>query len=113
MLKITFLGAGSTIFARNVIGDCMRTPSLCHAEFALYDIDAQRLEESRIIIEALNRNINENRATIKTYLGVENRKEASVMAFDTVKDYIQGTLLQQKQNEAYTAKYNELYAKYM
>ncbi len=76
MLKITFLGAGSTIFARNVIGDCMRTPSLCHAEFALYDIDAERLEESRIIIEALNRNINENRATIKTYLGVENRKEA-------------------------------------
>ena len=76
MLKITFLGAGSTIFVRNVIGDCMRTPSLCHAEFALYDIDAERLEESRIIIEALNRNINENRATITTYLGAENRKEA-------------------------------------
>ena len=55
---------------------------------------------------------------VKTQFGfhlikVENRKEASVMAFDTVKDYIQGTLLQQKQNEAYTAKYNELYAKYM
>ena len=76
MLKITFLGAGSTVFVRNVIGDCMRTPSLCHAEFALYDIDPDRLEESRIIIEALNRNINENRATITTYLGVENRKEA-------------------------------------
>lgn len=76
MLKITFLGAGSTVFVRNVIGDCMRTPSLCRAEFALYDIDPDRLEESRIIIEALNRNINENRATITTYLGVENRKEA-------------------------------------
>ena len=35
------------------------------------------------------------------------------MAFDAVKEYIQGTLLQQKQNEVYTAKYNELYAKYM
>ena len=76
MLKITFLGAGSTIFARNVIGDCMCTPSLCHAEFALYDIDAKRLEESRIILEALNKNINDSRATITTYLGVENRKEA-------------------------------------
>ena len=76
MLKITFLGAGSTVFVRNVIGDCMHTPSLCRAEFALYDIDPDRLEESRIIIEALNRNINENRATITTYLGVENRKEA-------------------------------------
>ncbi|MBQ3614548.1 MAG: peptidylprolyl isomerase [Anaerotignum sp.] len=55
---------------------------------------------------------------VKTQFGyhiikVEGRKEASVMAFDTVKDYIQGTLLQQKQNEAYNAKYNELYAKYM
>jgi len=55
---------------------------------------------------------------VKTQFGyhlikVEGRKEASVMAFDTVKDYIQGTLLQQKQNDAYTAKYNELYAKYM
>ena len=55
---------------------------------------------------------------VKTQFGyhlikVEGRKDASVMAFDTVKEYIQGTLLQQKQNEVYTAKYNELYAKYM
>ena len=35
------------------------------------------------------------------------------MAFDTVKDYIQGTLLQQKQNEVYTAKFRELEAKYV
>ena len=35
------------------------------------------------------------------------------MAFDEVKSYIEGTMLQQKQNEVYTAKYNELYAKYM
>ena len=38
-MKITFMGAGSTIFARNVIGDCMCTPALCESEFALYDID--------------------------------------------------------------------------
>ena len=76
MLKITFMGAGSTVFVRNVLGDCMRTPALQNAEMALYDIDAERLEESRVMLEALNRNINENRATIRTYLGVENRKEA-------------------------------------
>ena len=76
MLKITFMGAGSTVFVRNVLGDCMRTPALWGAEMALYDIDAERLEESRVMLEALNRNINENRATIKTYLGEENRKEA-------------------------------------
>ncbi|MEG0306508.1 MAG: alpha-glucosidase/alpha-galactosidase [Clostridium sp.] len=76
MLKITFMGAGSTIFARNVLGDCMCTPSLCNCEIALYDIDAKRLEESEIILKAINNNVNENRSIIKTYLGVENRKEA-------------------------------------
>lgn len=76
MVKITFMGAGSTVFARNVLGDCMCTPALCESEIALYDIDAQRLEDSRIILSAINHNVNEDRAVIKTYLGVENRREA-------------------------------------
>ncbi len=76
MIKITIMGAGSTIFARNVIGDCMCTPVLCEAEIALYDIDQKRLEDSEIIISAINKNINKGRAKIKTYLGVENRKDA-------------------------------------
>lgn len=76
MTKITFLGAGSTIFARNVLGDCMCTPALRDSEIALYDIDAKRLEDSEIILNAINQNVNEGRAKIKSYLGVENRKEA-------------------------------------
>jgi len=76
MVKITFMGAGSTVFARNVLGDCMCTPSLRDAEIALYDIDAKRLEDSEIILKAINKNVNDSRAVIKTYLGVENRKEA-------------------------------------
>lgn len=75
-MKITFMGAGSTIFARNVIGDCMCTPALCESEFALYDIDEQRLKESEIILSAINRNINEGKAKITTYLGEEQRKDA-------------------------------------
>ncbi len=75
-MKITFMGAGSTIFARNVIGDCMCTPSLCESEFALYDIDAKRLEESEIILSAINKNVNEGRGKITTFLGEENRKDA-------------------------------------
>ena len=75
-IKITFMGAGSTVFARNVLGDCMCTPALREAEIALYDIDAKRLEDSEIILNAINRNINEGRAVIRTYLGAENRKEA-------------------------------------
>ena len=34
-MKITFIGAGSTVFARNVIGDCMCVESLRDSEFAL------------------------------------------------------------------------------
>ncbi|MBP1754831.1 MAG: alpha-glucosidase/alpha-galactosidase [Firmicutes bacterium] len=76
MIKITFMGAGSTVFARNVLGDCMCTEVLRDSEIALYDIDPTRLEESYIILSAINKNINDSRAVIKTYLGVENRKEA-------------------------------------
>ena len=76
MGKITFLGAGSTVFAKNIIGDCMLTPSLCEFEIALYDIDPQRLEDSYNMVCALNRNINENRSKITKHLGVENRKDA-------------------------------------
>lgn len=76
MVKITFMGAGSTVFARNVLGDCMCTDALRDAEIALYDIDGDRLGDSFIILSAINKNVNEGRAIIKTYLGVENRKEA-------------------------------------
>ena len=76
MSKITFMGAGSTVFAKNVIGDSMCSPALRDFEFALYDIDAERLEESYIMVSALNRNINENRAKITKYLGIPNRKDA-------------------------------------
>ncbi len=76
MAKITFMGAGSTVFAKNVLGDCMYRESLHDAEIALYDIDAKRLKESQAMLDILNKNINEGRATIKSYLGVENRKAA-------------------------------------
>ena len=76
MEKITFMGAGSTVFAKNVIGDTMCCEPFHDAEFALYDIDAERLEESYIMLNALNRNINEGRATIKKYLGIPERREA-------------------------------------
>ena len=54
MLKTTFMGAGSTVFVRNVIGDCMCTPALRDAQIALYDIDAERLKDSEIILNAQN-----------------------------------------------------------
>lgn len=74
-MKITFMGAGSTVFARNVIGDCMCVDSLKDSVFALYDIDEKRLEESRVILEAI-RAAKGNCGKIECYLGVENRKDA-------------------------------------
>lgn len=75
-MKVTFMGAGSTVFAKNVLGDIMSTPALRECEIALYDIDGVRLEESYLMVTALNRNINESRAKVEKYLGVENRKDA-------------------------------------
>ena len=88
MAKITFMGAGSTVFAKNVLGDAMLTPCLHDAEIALYDIDADRLDESYLLITKLNENINQNRAKISKYLGVENRKDA-LRGADFVVDAIQ------------------------
>ena len=75
MPKITFMGAGSTVFAKNVLGDSMMTPSLAESVIALYDIDAERLRESELMLSAINNNLG-NKAKIETYLGVENRKDA-------------------------------------
>lgn len=55
MLKITFLGAGSTVFARNVLGDCMCSPILRECEIALYDINAERLNDSHMMLNAINK----------------------------------------------------------
>ena len=77
MIKITFLGAGSTVFVKNVIGDCMLCESLREQlDIALYDIDGERLEESFMLINALNQKYNGGKATVKTYLGEENRRDA-------------------------------------
>ena len=75
MPKITFMGAGSTVFAKNVLGDSMLTPALAHSDIALYDIDPKRLEESELMLKAINKWLG-NPAKIYTYLGAENRKEA-------------------------------------
>ncbi len=74
-MKITIMGAGSTVFARNTVGDCLCSEALRDSVFALYDIDAERLEQSRVILEAM-RKAKGNYGKIECYCGVENRKEA-------------------------------------
>lgn len=73
MNKITFLGAGSTVFAKNVLGDCMMTESICDWEYALFDIDPKRLEESYKMLSNINKNSNGGKAKVVKYT---DRKEA-------------------------------------
>ena len=75
MIKFTFMGAGSTVFAKNVLGDCLISPELRGMEIALYDIDKNRLEDSAVMLEAINRKYKSG-ATIKKYYGVSKRKQA-------------------------------------
>ncbi|MED4074454.1 alpha-glucosidase/alpha-galactosidase [Priestia endophytica] len=72
MSKITFLGAGSTVFAKNVLGDSMTVPSLQNFEFALFDIDHERLKDSEIMLNNIKENLN---STVKV-VTYTDRKEA-------------------------------------
>ncbi|MBO5725791.1 MAG: alpha-glucosidase/alpha-galactosidase [Clostridia bacterium] len=74
-MKITFMGAGSTVFVRKVFSDSMWCESLRECEFALYDIDGKRLQESKVILDAINKTMG-GYAKVTTFLGVENRKAA-------------------------------------
>ena len=76
MSKITFMGAGSVTFAKNILGDSMLCESLHDSEIALYDIDPARLKDAVGMVNGLNRNINQGRAKVKGFLGVENRRKA-------------------------------------
>ena len=75
MPKIAFMGAGSTVFAKNVLGDSMCPPALADSVIALYDIDQKRLRESHMMLDAINSNLG-GKAKIETFCGVENRKDA-------------------------------------
>lgn len=76
MVKITFMGAGSTGFAKKVVGDIMLSPVFNEFEIALYDIDATRLKESKLVVDVLNKNLNGGKAVVTVHAGVENRKAA-------------------------------------
>ena len=49
MPKITFIGAGSTVFAKNLLGDILSFPELAESTISLHDIDEQRLRQSEAV----------------------------------------------------------------
>lgn len=51
--KITFIGAGSTVFAKNLIGDILSFPELADSTICLYDIDESRLKTSEVVAKRI------------------------------------------------------------
>ncbi len=66
MTKITFIGAGSTIFMQNIVGDALLTPALADSHFALMDINPVRLAESEAVARAMIRSVGTG-ATVSTH----------------------------------------------
>ena len=78
-MKITFLGAGSTVFAKNVLGDCLLAENLPSFEIALLDIDAERLEDSFVLISKL-RDKYKPAVTVKKYLATDEKQTEEAFA---------------------------------
>lgn len=53
MPKIVFLGAGSTVFAKNLMTDILSFPALSDSTLALHDINADRLDTTRMVGERI------------------------------------------------------------
>ena len=64
--KITFIGAGSTVFMKNIVGDVLQRRELAGAQVALMDINPTRLEESAVIAGKLIQTLGVP-ATVETY----------------------------------------------
>jgi alpha-galactosidase len=63
---ITFIGAGSAVFTKNIAGDILSRPALAGAEVRLMDINPERLAESEVIVGKLAQTLG-GKATVKTY----------------------------------------------
>lgn len=72
MPKITFIGAGSTVFARNLLRDLFIFPELHDATIALMDIDPVRLRDS----ETVARRVAEAAGARPTIAATTDRREA-------------------------------------
>ncbi len=63
---ITFIGAGSTVFMKNIIGDVLQRPALAGAEIHLMDIDPKRLEDSEVVARKIASTLKVG-ASVKTF----------------------------------------------
>lgn len=53
MIKVTLIGAGSTVFMKNILTDILLEPAFARCHIALQDIDSSRLETSHLVAEKI------------------------------------------------------------
>ncbi|GAB4420275.1 MAG: alpha-glucosidase/alpha-galactosidase [Anaerolineae bacterium] len=58
MPKIVFIGAGSTVFAKNLLGDILHYPDLAQSTISLFDINEKRLRESEAVARRVSQILN-------------------------------------------------------
>jgi alpha-galactosidase len=72
MPKIVFIGAGSTVFAKNLLGDILSFPELAGSTIALHDIEPTRLRTSEIVAKRVAEAVH----ATPTITATTNRREA-------------------------------------
>ena len=82
MAKIAFIGAGSTVFAKNLLGDILSFPELANSQISLMDIDPERLKTSEIMVNKLAKTLNA-KPKIKA---TTNRRQALKDAVESEKE---------------------------
>ena len=72
MTKIAMIGAGSTVFMKNILTDILLEPPFKDCDVALQDIDAKRLKTSKLVAEKIAQNL----GATPNIMATENRREA-------------------------------------
>ena len=72
MTKIAMIGAGSTVFMKNILTDILLEPPFKDCDVALQDIDAKRLKTSKLVAEKIAQNL----GVTPNIMATENRREA-------------------------------------
>ena len=84
MARIAFIGAGSVVFTKNLLGDILSLPELRSVEIALHDIDLDRLATA----EAMARHVARERGASPTITAHSDRR-AALDAADYVINMVQ------------------------
>jgi alpha-galactosidase len=94
MAKITFLGAGSTVFAKNLLGDILSFPELAESTISLHDIDPERLSTTQIVAQRIAKAVGAH-PTIEAHLDRRSALEGADYAIGMfqIGGYKPGTII--------------------